>query len=255
MSELGNGPKRRVFHWPKGARELVRDYCERSRTTLHRGGDVRSLLAAKLVEMSGNPRDACLRFLRQMGITQKRGYQEWTKAEQQRLLDLAISVPVEEAAKTMRRTPASLRSMLHRLEAGGRRGREWFTKSSLAAVLHIRPDEVQRWMDLGWLKCRVIDTQSVKLRIIDPDDFCDFFKQYGRQVVGRRLSYEGLRFVSNYVFPSSHAELLSVRESYKKRATNTAQIGQGAPLPSNTSQEDGDEDGFDQSAQGNSEVA
>jgi hypothetical protein len=165
-------------------------------------------------------------------------------------------MPVEEAAKIMRRPPGSVRSMLHRLEGGGRKGREWFTKSSLAAALHIRPDEVQKWMDRGWLKCRVVPTSGLKMQTIEPDDFCAFFREYGRQVVGRRLTYEGLKFVSNYVFPSSHAELLSVRESYKKRATNASQIDlRVAPRSGNASQKDGEEDALDQSVQDNSEVA
>jgi hypothetical protein len=206
---------------------------------------MRRTLVAKLIDVSGNPRDACLRFLRQLGITQRRQYHEWTKAEQQRLLDLVSSVPVKEAAKNMRRTPASVRSMLHRLDPGDRRGSEWFTKSSLAAALHIRPDEVQRWIDHGWLKCRAVETQGLKRRIIDPDDFCDFFKQYGRQVAGRRLSYEGLRFVRNYVFPPSHADLFSLRETYKKRNKDgtLAPEGESASIL-----EEGNEDGLEQSA-------
>jgi hypothetical protein len=35
-------------------------------------------------------------------------------------------------------------------------------------------------------------------------------------VIGNRLSYEGLAFVRDYVFPRSHADLLSVRGPYKK---------------------------------------
>ncbi len=61
------------------------------------------------------------------------------------------------------------------------------------------------------------------MQIIDPDDFCNFFKEYGRQVVGRRLNYERLWFVNNYVFPPSHADLFSLRESYKKRSAGSAQ--------------------------------
>jgi|SRR5882724_922346 len=256
MDEVDVKQKRRVFRWPKEARELVRVYRARVGTSRQPDTAVRRLLVAKLVEVSGNPRDACLRFLRQLGLTQNRSYREWTKAEQQRLLDLVTSIPVVEAAKILRRPPGSVRSMLHRLEGGGRRGREWFTKSQLAASLHIRPEEVQRWIDRGWLRCRHVQTSGLKMQTIEPDDFCSFFREYGRQVVGRRLSYEGLRFVSNYVFPPSHAELLSVRESYKKRPTNASQTGPGvASRPDNGSQEDGDENAFDQSAEDNSEVA
>src|SRR5258708_31084169 len=141
----------------------------------------RRMLVTKLVQLSGNPRDACLRFLRQLGVTQRRNYREWTKAEQQRLLDLTASIPVEEAARIMRRPPGSVRSMLHRLQGGGRKGREWFTKSSLASALHIRPDEVQRGMNNGWLKHRVVQTSGLKMQTIDPDNFCDFVKRSLRQ--------------------------------------------------------------------------
>ena len=66
-------------------------------------------------EISGNPRDACLRFLRRFGVADKRSYREWTTREQQRLIELMDDVPVEEAARVLRRPPASVRSMLHRL--------------------------------------------------------------------------------------------------------------------------------------------
>jgi hypothetical protein len=256
MHEVDGEQKRRVFRWPQEARYLVKAYKERLRAIPQCDGAVRRLLVARLVEVSGNPRDACLRFLRKAGITQKRGYRAWTKAEQQRLLDLVVSVPVEEATKIMRRPSGSVRSMLHRLGGGGRKRREWFTKSSLAGALHISPSEVQRWVDRGWLRCRVFQTSGLKMQTIEPDDFCAFFKQYGRQVVGRRLSYEGLRFVRDYVFPSSHAPLLSVRETYKKRATNAAEVGpRTASQPLEASREEDDEDAEDQSAQDNSEVA
>jgi hypothetical protein len=257
MSEVDGERKRRVFRWPQEARELVKAYKERFRIVPPRGGAARKLLVRKVVEVSGNPHGACLRFLRQqLGVSRKRSYREWTKAEQQRLLDLVSSMLVVEAAKVLCRPVASVRAMLHRLEGGGRRGREWFTKYSLATALHIRPAEVQKWMDRGWLKCRVIETSGLKMQTINPDDFCEFFKQFGGQVVGRRLSYEALRFVRDYVFPPSHADLLSVRESYKKRATHASQLGVGTAARLGTaSREEEEEDASEQSAEGSSEVA
>jgi hypothetical protein len=114
--------------------------------------------------------------------------------------------------------------MLHRLGVGARRGREWFTKYTLAEALHIRHDEIQKWIDHGWLKSRSFQTGGLKMQVIDPDDFCKFFKEHGREVVGRRLSYAGLWFVSNYVFPPRHADLFSLRESYKKPATGPSVV-------------------------------
>jgi hypothetical protein len=149
-------------------------------------------------------------------VAQKRSYREWTTREQQRLIDLMNDVPVEEAARVLRRPPASVRSMLHRLGLGVRQSREWFTISLLAQALHIGRDEVRKWVDRGLLQCRVVQAQSARMQIIDADDFCSFVKNYGREVIGNRLSYEGLAFVRDYVFPRSHADLLSVRGPYTK---------------------------------------
>jgi hypothetical protein len=224
MGETDMLHKRRAFCWGKGARGLVRGYKERIGSNLgHDEADWRMLIT-KLTEISGNPRDACLRFVRQFGIARKRSYREWTKREQQRLLDLITALPVEEAARILNRPPGSVRSMLHRLGIGGRTGREWFTKYSLSRALHTRPDEIQKWIALGWLRSRALTTAGVQAHVIYADDFCEFVKQHGRSVVGRRLTFDTLWFVQNYVFPPSHAELLPVRESKKERAAHEEQL-------------------------------
>ena len=216
MGEADGVYKRRMFRWPKEARELVREYKERTSRSQEHTETGRRMLVTKLAAISGNPRDACLRFLRELGVNHKRAYREWTKPEQQRLLDLITAMPVEEAAKILRRPAGSVRSMLHRLGIGGKTGREWFTKFSLSRALHTRPDEIQKWIDLGWLKSRALTTAGTKANIIYADDFCQFVKEHGRAVVSRRLTYDALWFVQNYVFPPSHAELLSVRGAYKR---------------------------------------
>lgn len=204
------------------------------------GESDRSILVTRLAEISGNPRDACLRFLQENGVHQKRRYREWTKPEQQRLLDLISSMPVEEVARVLRRPSGSVRSMLHRLGLGGRTGREWFTKYSLSRALHTRPDEIQRWIDRGWLKSRTLPLAGVQAKIIDPDDFCQFVKDYGHAAVTRRLSYDALRFIQNYVFPPSHAQLLEVRGTYNKRSRCDDLEGSNASTSTSLSEADGE---------------
>ena len=104
--------------------------------------------------------------------------------------------------------------MLRRLGLGARQSREWFTVSLLAQALHISRSEVQKWIDRGWLQCRAVQVQGVTRKIIDAEGFCLFVKSHGRAVIGNRLSYEGLAFVRDYVFPRPHADLLSVRGHY-----------------------------------------
>src|SRR5579864_9431946 len=170
MSYGNAGSARRTFAWSQEARQLVAHHRQpTARIGLGLGTD-REQLVSKLVEVSGNPRDACLRFLRRLGVAKKRSYREWTTREQQRLIELIDEVTVEEAARVLRRPPASVRSMLHRLGLGVRKSREWFTVSLLAQSLHIGRDEVRKWIDRGWLQYRVVQARTVKVQIIDADD-------------------------------------------------------------------------------------
>jgi hypothetical protein len=114
--------------------------------------------------------------------------------------------------------------MLYRLGASARMGQDWFTIYTLSQALHIRPDEVERWITLGWLKCRTVQSGKLQREIIDADDFSEFCEAHSREVVGRRLNVERLNFVKDFVFPSSHAELLAVRDSKKERAAYDQQM-------------------------------
>src|SRR5690348_8719173 len=82
---------RRGFRWPREARDLVRSQLDASGTRL-------SALLGALEELSGNPRWACRRFVRSMGIKAKRWQRAWTAAEQRRMLRLLDLHPVAEIA-------------------------------------------------------------------------------------------------------------------------------------------------------------
>lgn len=78
MGEDEGVRKRRVFQWSTQARDLAREYKQRMIAGKHLGPADRSVLVGRLVEISGNPREACLRFLPRSGLEQKRPYREWT---------------------------------------------------------------------------------------------------------------------------------------------------------------------------------
>jgi hypothetical protein len=242
MNRQGVSGTRRTFRWPGEARELVRVHLEGQRIGRREIDSDNKLreLVSKLEEASGNPRDACWRFARHSGIVGKREYHAWPEGTRQKLLDLIGVQPLRETAFSIRRSPASVRSMLYRLGASAKMGRDWFTKSVLADALHIRVGEVERWIKLGWLKSRLIHAGALKREIIDADDFSDFCKRHTREVVGRRLNSDRLAFVRTFVFPPSHADLLSVRESKKERAAYHEQKGNEAGVAGD--QNEGDED-------------
>jgi hypothetical protein len=227
MNEENARRKRRTFRWPKEARELVRIQLSAQQSKRRQEGTSQDVgpLITRLANISGNPRDACWRFARQAGVAGKRSYCAWPERAQQKLLDLIALQPLGEVAHTMRRSPGSIRSMLYRLGASAKMGQDWFTKSTLAEALHIRVEEVQRWISVGWLKSRMVQTGKLQREIIEADDFAEFCKMHSREVVGRRLNIERLNFVKDFVFPPSHAELLPVRESKKERAAYEEQMG------------------------------
>jgi hypothetical protein len=162
--------------------------------------------------------------VRQFGIREKQSHREWTDKEQQTLLDAIASRPLHEVSLLLRRSPASVRSMLRRLGANARMGQDWFTRYTLAEALHVRAEQVQKWIERGWLKCRIVQTGRLKKEIIDAADFCEFCKRHRTEIVGRRLNPERLSFVQTFVFPPSHMELLTVREAKKEQAEYEAQM-------------------------------
>jgi hypothetical protein len=90
--------KRRTFYWSDEARQLVAEQRRRIENIGKHTVSHREKIVSELVRISGNPRNACLRFLRRHGVAEKRSYREWTTREQQRLVELMDDVPVEDAA-------------------------------------------------------------------------------------------------------------------------------------------------------------
>lgn len=236
-------PRKKGSHsyWSPEARLLLSNYVDAVRSHRIEEQAQRSeaqKLITKLVELTGNSRQACWRFIRRHGVKKKKAYKEWTRSDQQRLLDLIAVNPPIEVAKLMRRSPGSVRAMLHRLGASAQMGRDWFTIYTLAEALHVRATEVQRWIQQGWLKARTVETGRLKKEIIYAEDFADFCKRYRAIVVGHRLNTDRLDFVHNFVFPPSHAELLSVRESKKERAAYDVLVAE-SKLAQNSEPDDG----------------
>jgi hypothetical protein len=214
---IKNRNSRRESRWSKAARDLVR-------ANMNATGSEVSTLISQLAEESGNPRWACRRFVRSMGIRSRRPYRLWSEQEQQRLLKLIDLHAVTEISRLMRRSQSSIWHMLQRMGANAKMGKDNFTKYTLAVALHVRPEKIQDWITRGWLKAREVETGRGKRIVIEAEDFCEFCKKHTKDVVGNRLTEERLDFVYHFVFPPSHAELLPVRDSKKERDAYAEQI-------------------------------
>jgi hypothetical protein len=210
------GQKRRTFTWPKEARELARAYLI--------AGGKRHTLITSLAQISGHPRDACLRFARQLGVINKRPYRKWTRKETDQLLQLCESHPLRTVSLKLQRSQTAVRGMLDRLGVSGRIGKDSFTKYVLASLLHVRPQLIQRWVDSGLVNAHMEGTERLPRVVITADDFVDFCKKHPEAILRGRVREERLDFVIEYAFPRSHVDLLPVREAKKERAAYAAQI-------------------------------
>src|SRR5438270_2702856 len=164
MGDIHDGMSRREFRWSKAARDLVR-------ANINAAGNELSALLTKLEEESGYPRWACRRFARRMGVKSRRSYRTWTAPEQQRLLKLIDLYPINEVAKLLRRSQSSIWHMLYRLGANAKMGKDSFTKYTLAATLHVRPDTVEAWINHGWLKATETETGCGKRTVLQSEAF------------------------------------------------------------------------------------
>jgi hypothetical protein len=171
----------------------------------------------------GNPRWACWRFVRRMGIRSKRRQRKWSESEDQRLIKLIDLHPVKEIGRLMGRSHTSVWQRLYRLGASAAMGKDGFTKYTLASALHVAVIQIDAWINRRWLKATEVQTGHVRRVMIASADFCDFCKEHTSDAVGNRLTKERLDFVYLCAFVPSHAELLPVRESKKERIAYEAQ--------------------------------
>ena len=212
------------FRWSQTARDLVR-------ANLHASGKQLRALVTAIERESGNPRWACWRFARTMGIRSKRQQRPWTPPEEERLIKFLDLHPVNEIARLMRRSRSSIFHKLYRLGANAKMGQDSFTKYTLATALNVNVSQIEEWISRGWLKSHEILCGKTVRVIIEAEDFCDFCRKHTKDVIGNRLRKERLEFVYHFAFPPSHAELLPVRESKKERTAYQEQEFENTKKP------------------------
>lgn len=217
MGDLSSAGRPRSFKWSQAARDAVRNNLNA------RGPELRDLIS-RIAQETGNPRDACLRFARQLGIKAKRPYRRWSKREQDDLEHLLELYPVRTVALKLRRQIHQIYGMCRRLGISAKARKESLSMYALARLLHKRPQIVRRWIDNGALQAENEGTAKVPRHMVSQDSLRRFCQDHPELIAGDRISQERLKFIFEYVFPRPHNDLLPVQESKKERAAYAQQM-------------------------------
>ncbi|MGC2741539.1 MAG: hypothetical protein WA672_00005, partial [Candidatus Angelobacter sp.] len=188
------------------------------RSNLHVKGGALTALITDLSALTGNPRDACFRFARDLGLTSKKSYRKWSKKESDLLLQLLESHPKRTVALKLKRSPNSVEAMQRRLGVSSAMYNDSFSKYQLADLLHIRPRTIQKWIDDGLLPARIEGSERARRFHIETAEFTRFCKQHPEAILRGHVRKDRLDFVADFVFPRSHVDLLPVRQAKKERA-------------------------------------
>src|SRR5215469_98782 len=217
MGNSGQRRKPRTFRWPRTARAEVAANINAERPRLRE-------LITKLVEISGNPRDACLRFARQLGVKVKQPYRRWTKEEQKKLENELEVHKVRKVAIRLGRTPTQVYGMMHRLGISGKKLTDKISMYAVARALSKHPQVVRQWIQSGALEAENEGTERVPRWMISQEDLQRFEKKHRKLIAASHVDCERLRFICGYVFPASHESVLRTRESKKERAAYEEQM-------------------------------
>jgi hypothetical protein len=107
--------------------------------------DIAAALGLTLGQVSGQ--------IHRMGLVRlSDSRRPWTEDEENRLQNLAGTMPAFRIARELRRSPGSVRGKLAEMGLSARERVDWYTKSEVAEVLAISERSLQRHIDAGRLK-------------------------------------------------------------------------------------------------------
>jgi hypothetical protein len=215
MDERKKRRKPRIFKWSRTARQAVLMNLSASGPGLRR-------LITEISEQTGNPRDACLRFARQLGIQARQPYRHWSKEDQEQLENDLEVHKVRKVALRLRRTPTQVYAMMHRLGISGKKLTDKLSLYAIARGIRKHPQVVRRWIACGALKAENEGTDFVPRWMISQEDLQRFEKKHHKLIAASHVDRARLKFMCEYIFPSR--DDLGTRESKKERAAFDEQM-------------------------------
>jgi hypothetical protein len=201
-------------------------------------------LVVRLQRHTGRSREACWRFLIQYGIKGKVDHRRWTDEEIDWVREELVKQSVEEIARKLKRTPKSVRTMLHRNRLHVREIRcDLFSVESLASALHIGNAEVLFWIKQGWLDATITTQGKRPSYSITVDALANVYKHHLADLLKRGLRNQSLfEAYLQYLHSPKHTigeQLLDVRRDKRERAAFAA--SQANEMPGEEVDEDEDE--------------
>ena len=201
-------------------------------------------LVIRLQRHTGRSREACWRFLIQYGIKGKVDHRRWTDEEIDWVREELVKRSVEEIARKLKRTPKSVRTMLHRNSLHVREIRsDLFSVESLAGALHVGKAEVHFWIKQGWLEATVTTEGRRSSYTITAEALANVYKHHLADLLKRGLRNQSLfEAYLQYLHAPKHTiseQLLDVRRDKRARAAFAA--SQTNEMP-NEEEEDDEED-------------
>jgi hypothetical protein len=209
-------------------------------------GEKLEQLVRRLQRNTGHTKEACWRFIIRHGLKGSVEHRRWTAEEIDEAREELAKHSVEEVARKLKRTPKALRCALQRNDLKVRDIRcDCFSVEALASILHVRRDEVLRWINEGWLPAVTRTHGRRQIYSITPDAFSHLYKRHLHDLLAtRRLSNLSLfEAFYQYCYMPKHTvgeQLLDVRRDKRERAAYDA-IGR----EDQQDEEDDNDDDFD----------
>ncbi|MGA7242572.1 MAG: hypothetical protein WBX19_05290 [Terracidiphilus sp.] len=180
-------------------------------------------LVIRLQRNTGRSREACWRFIIQYGLKGRVDHRRWTEEEIELVREELVKRSVDEIAKKLNRTPASIRGVLQRNSLRVREIRcDLFSIESLARALHVRKTEIHFWIDQGWLLAAVNDQGRRPSYSITAEALMHLYKHHLTDLLKRRIPNLSLfEAYVQYVHSPKHTvgeQLLEVRRDKRERS-------------------------------------
>jgi hypothetical protein len=211
-------------------------------------GDKLEPLVRRLQRSTGHSRWACWHFIIQHGLKGTAEHRRWTDQEIDEAREELTKHSVDEVAKKLKRSPKALRDALKRNDIKVRDIRcDCFSVEALARTLHVRKDEVLRWIKEGWLPATTVSHGRRQSYSITAEAFAHLYKKHLHDLLAtRRLSNLSLfEAFYQYCYVPKHTvgeQLLDVRRDKRERAAYAAIDRDGEPGEEEEDDFDAEED-------------